>query len=966
MSNFTDLELKDAVSKFVKSEIKTLRTDLGPIDVDYVYDEVKEFAASTFLYDSSSIFYLLSLSANRINRDVLLGIEYLEEMITAIGELGRDTKKITQTSLLEDAASSLSDVERSINEKNVVGSSQFNRYNRNVDRFINNSLLPNVRRFSGQSFPNLYEISRTPQEARTYLKNTIPALKEIHGNVIDEVEQVRQSLSELISLNLPIIAVKNSARNVRLDLRSIKKELDAEDVDGAIGLARDAFLRINAGKAVVNNLMNFNDPREVLMSSSSSSSDRAAAVYPSNSSTPAKIISAYSGPFHIIPSAQDEFLLSANSGLEQSVTLSPLPPASISGYLGETFDIHTAQKANLSCSAGPYTIPASPNNVFEIYVDGLGYRVTLTSGSRTAAQVTAEVNLATKINGDPGTFDDVATALDDSGTLKFEHDTLGDGSIVIGEQNTLNSSLGLTDGRDSNDDTHPDYEQSRGVDANNVIRFLVDDINFVEVSLSQDIAKTASQIASEIVAASALIDAEELEVEASPSNIKVLKVSSKSYGDGSFIALSPNTQIHLDCMETLGFTENQESRSSYVSSDDVAQDIDTMGGVSSYAVDEILSSGDSGTAEYTGLLYRLSLPSGSLSGNENTYNKLRITGGPNTGWYPITDVEILPSREYVYVGRPFNTSTGDGSQNQAWEIHQNSVVIESDDVSTFSSLVPGLGNANAELGIQTQAVGSVSGVRITDGGSYLRFSRYDVRAGDILTLVSPVSSVHTITEVADDGYRLEVDPEVPSDLVSNQYKIENSGLTAYNQFIEDLNNWESTELEPSKFEENLNELERVLNPILIYSKPSAALRNDASNSCSTLKSIYSSLSAILASYSVSDIERIDALLDMLQERGLDRAYDLLLLGYIEDFFNLNKDSASYGGNLLEKMRSVAVNDVPTGRASFEDNMDERLVSTHEDPDADLDFSDQDNESIISELDDLADLDEDPSILRRAY
>ena len=96
MANFTDAELEAYVSQYVRADVKTDRTALGPLDTDYTFAEARELAASTLVFNPSAIFYLLSLSANRVNQDVIQALDYLDDIIVAIGEVGRDTVEVSR------------------------------------------------------------------------------------------------------------------------------------------------------------------------------------------------------------------------------------------------------------------------------------------------------------------------------------------------------------------------------------------------------------------------------------------------------------------------------------------------------------------------------------------------------------------------------------------------------------------------------------------------------------------------------------------------------------------------------------------------------------------------------------------------------------------------------------------------------------------------------------------------------
>jgi len=956
MANFTDEELEDAVSQFVRQEVKTERTPLGPLDTNYTFGEVREIAASTLVFNPSAIFYLLSLAANRVNQDVEQAIEYLDDIIDGIGEVGRDTKEVTQTSLLSDAAAALLEVERTIENNNAITDQPFSRYSRSLDNFTSGSLTPNVRRATGSSFPETYEIVRPPQKAQSSIKENIAELRDLHVTVVSEAEKLTESMSEFLSANLPLLSIQTSVQKVRKDLRDLKDEFDGKTRDGAIEITRDAFLRIQAGKSVITNLTSISDPRESRMASSSSSSDRAAAAYPASEATAASLSPTISAPYLITPST-NEIKIEVNEGLEQVVTLTPDDPASVIGSIDESYDIHAASTAEMTSSgSGPYTVPASPDNSFRIYVDGIGYQTSLTSGSRTASQVAAEINAATRIDGVAGTFDDVATASDVGGSLHIEYDSVGRHSIVLGSNPTLNPALGFTD-----------EQEASGQDANDSIRFVVDDTTVVVAALTTGSTRTAAQVAADIAGASAAIDASAETVVTVSGSITVVKVSSLSYGEGSHVLVDSSTSAQEGAVIALGFYEGQEDRSTYVTIDDLDSEISALSGVSTERDEQTVQSGTGGVAVLDGSDYKLRLPSGTISAPISTSDRLRVANGDNFGWYPITAVNLGGLFDELTVGRPFSAVTGDESQNQNWEIHRDRLIINSDTLDLTSALTVNAASANSEIGLTPGTVrGSTSGVKVRSSGKDLSFSREDVAVGDVLTLKGPTyATQHTVTAVTDDGYQIEVTPEVVNDLVSHLYQIDSGGALAYASFASALSNWFSSVLETSKYAEDILELERTLNPLLVNKNPSAALVGTATTAANNLYNVYDQLSVILEDFTTSAVPRIDAILDMLQERGMDRAHELLLLGEISEFFGLTKDASSYGGNLLEKMRAIAQNDVPQGRTLDEENVDDRLISSFEDTDANFDFSDQDDESGVTEIDDVPDLEEEEDLLNRS-
>lgn len=973
MSGYTDTEIETAVSSFVRSSIKTERDPLGPLSEDNTFAEVREFASSTLVFDPSSIFYLLSLAANRVNQDVLLMVTYLDDLIEAIDEMDGLSTKVTKTALLDDAASALLDAERLLLDPGALSDRQISRYNRALNQFTEASLSPNVRALTGNGFPNTYKIVRPPQEAQSAIKSNISSIRVLHQTVLEEAAQLAVAFSEFLAADLPKVAVQQSITKVRTDLRTLKNQFDAAATsDDAIGMTRDAFLRIRSGQAVVENLSSLSDPSDARMLGTSATSDRAQAAYSSDSSssTPARIETSISAPFLIEPGVSDYVSLVADGSVGVALTLSPPDPAEVVGAVGGPFSIHSAQKANLTgTQSGPLTIPAIPDNVCTVYVDGIEYRSILTPGSTTTLAVAAAIGASVRTDGQSGTLSSVldvtidGSAPSPNGKLYLEHLTAGDHSIVIGDQTALNAVLGFTNSQDSDD-----LISTQGVDGNDEISFLLDETSSVVVSLTTGSSVSSAQVAADIAAASTLCDSFVRAVPVLPSGSEdVVVVRSTSYGEGSRVALDPQNATHRSAMVTLGFLEGQLGSSFYLSLDSLYDEFVGSG----VEVEKSLSSLQSGLDGETVLVgsdYKLRLPTGTVTASLTVNDKLLLESGENAGYYGISSISLGGAFDEITVSRPFRTVTGSGSTGQSWDFRRDRLVIKSISLSTISSIEVLAASANAVLGLTVgKTYGTTSGVRVKDSGKDQSFERNDVKVNDTLTLTGPTyTSVHNITAVSQDGYQLEVTPEVSDDLLGHTYQIDSSGASSYLQFISDLETWSSS-LNASSFDANTLELERRLNPLLSNLNPSIALINDARSSANALRALYTGsggIQEILESFDVERVERIDALLNMLKERGLLRAQDMLLLGQMSSFFAVNKDSASYGGNLLEKMRSIAQNDVAVTTSTSEDHVDSRLTGSYEETDPAFDFSDADDESGRDEVDDIPDLDSEEDIFNQ--
>ena len=61
------------------------------------------------------------------------------------------------------------------------------------------------------------------------------------------------------------------------------------------------------------------------------------------------------------------------------------------------------------------------------------------------------------------------------------------------------------------------------------------------------------------------------------------------------------------------------------------------------------------------------------------------------------------------------------------------------------------------------------------------------------------------------------------------------------------------------------------------------------------------------------VEAVDTLLRSFRENGADRAIDLLLDCRFAEFFGLKEAEASYAGELAERMRELAREDLPVSK-----------------------------------------------------
>jgi hypothetical protein len=400
---------------------------------------------------------------------------------------------------------------------------------------------------------------------------------------------------------------------------------------------------------------------------------------------------------------------------------------------------------------------------------------------------------------------------------------------------------------------------------------------------------------------------------------------------------------------TLGFYDGQSDSSAGVSGDELADAINVVGSITASVNRTFFEEGKTGDVTSPTVI---DLPLDSLGSLAHVGDQLIIRSGVNSGYHKIDSIaRVTEDRVTVSSATPFlAVATG-----QSWQVYRERVKTRSESSGIDSQLAVSSGSANALLGLTTGNVyGTTTGFRVADTGTDVDFSRYDVALGDILYVtIGTTVTQHAVVEIPDPK-QLELAPPINTTSTLAAFQIISSAAVSHEEFIAAMALWDSLVVD-SAFDSDILPLERVMNPLLANPHPSLAQRNDAVDSAEVLQGLLTDLSEVLVAFKVSAVGRIDAALKMLQERGMDRAYDQLMKGEIAGFFGMDKDDAASSSYMLKTMRSVVQNDLPTSKV--EDDVDDTslLISTTG-TDAELDFSDNDKDENVKILGDVPDFD----------
>ena len=229
----------------------------------------------------------------------------------------------------------------------------------------------------------------------------------------------------------------------------------------------------------------------------------------------------------------------------------------------------------------------------------------------------------------------------------------------------------------------------------------------------------------------------------------------------------------------------------------------------------------------------------------------------------------------------------------------------------------------------------------------------DLNEGDLLELYptqfdSPASST-IIVSTEESNLLVELASELATD--TSQYtftvgspvpfaRIRNSRMNNYATLKASLEIWLRLDVNQEAY---FIELRRLLNPLAVNTNPRADQVNDAITQLELLNTKVVELEGLLEAYSADVVPQIDVMLTSLQEKGGDRARDLLLEAQFSTFFGLNMDEMSYSGVVQARLKEINREDLPVrkdNRTGLNAGKEE-LIGSYDETDYEYDISDLD-------------------------
>jgi hypothetical protein len=344
-----------------------------------------------------------------------------------------------------------------------------------------------------------------------------------------------------------------------------------------------------------------------------------------------------------------------------------------------------------------------------------------------------------------------------------------------------------------------------------------------------------------------------------------------------------------------------------------------------------------------------------------------IEVGPS--FYPFSDqradVELAIAEQQTFDGQYLNAITpgatpldvrvtkallgnvGPGGQPvflQNLQMGQRYVVLNSQDSTTAGAVqITGQGNFDAFLVNSTprSAVAMASWVTVPSLPNSLQlgdqFELYTTKAltPSFTALITSVDTAASALELStplpanQPPFMMDVTSTLPFARVRNTV---NQSFVQASQVVE---GWLT--LPMNNTTQAFQSLDAALNPLIANSNPTQAQATVALTIFQNMLTALSSLIATLQGYTANVVEGVDSLIKGYQQKGLDKAVDILLMADFATFFGLDQDDSSYAGSLAKAMRTVQVTDFPVrrdNRVNSTDTASEQTLSQFDDVDFD--------------------------------
>lgn len=808
-------------------------------------DSLLRIIALTLLQQPDSFYFLISLRRNRFKLFLAELIKDLDESTELIPDFRRQIKSINWTSLnkTEDEIVKARDYcEKQGSPGQLVGKTATHLHNFN-------STLEKQLILSGE----VHCASSTAiEKVQKFINKWETSLEFIENEIIDILGATfnRTLLKNVYTMH--------ALEQIGMYLYGERKKLYNLSKEHLSSALHDVYLNTKTAEIVLSLIDLYPAPEEERDSGIGSPAN--SPTYPADIAEPAQVIGNFSGPFLVEP-GDASFQIEINHN-PTNINLPVSTQASVLSSKMEPYEIvHSTQASITGENMGPFTFGGGPpGHNFRIQLDGVVYglaEVNYLLGDLATNEVIANLQ-ANLTDEDGNTLPADVIFSNISGRVRLSCTTPGARLIIIlsSETGDSNTVLGFSDGQSSEDGG---TWEVAGITGNEFIIISVDEGAYQLTTLTEGTIN-ATQVVNDMVAVvgAAIID-----------DGGQVRITSNTYGDGSRIRI-----VSGSALSTLGFSAQQYSQGTHIEPNLIATAINNeITGALATVLTTEKSSGNCETIP--GNLNRLTLPAGETA-NIELGDVITLGGIENAGSHEIIDIW----GDEIGLNRPlfFSENIADEPISAPYTVANSCIQLTSTLVDTLESHlnipVPNI------LWPMGEVFGAVSGFdlpHLTDS----------VRVGDVLYYQAEERTINIV-----DKKRLEVSPLIPMNYPSAVYSIISSDGSSilgdgssFTEFQENLRDWINNYQVTGR-----SEIQRLFN--LARHNPSNSNLASLTVAFTQFRAVLIGLRDILATYKCRSIPEVQDIVDVLEQRGEDKALDELITLQFEGLFT-NYEPKSY-------------------------------------------------------------------------
>lgn len=373
-TDFTDQEIEQAVQQLIKTSISRSYGALGNRQIGQTFNDFQEQTIAVVTLTPNAPYYVVELGTERVVTNIADVSDTIEHLDAAIQALGRAQTPVGSIASLANAkvaatALSLAAGSRTKALADVQSAPAFMRLSANIQQFLTDYSTPNITQ-NGQ-------LIGSAEEGRAAIPGLVRDLKTGLQLLLTKIQNLSNSMDDYGALNLPALLSSGVVQRAAVVIGQMTTLMSQLTPETRVAQIRTVTLNLLAARTVIRNFGSLSSPVQFV------GIEGTGGVWadPLHPAVPAHLVADLPGAYA--------------ARVDSAATTNQLD------FLIETFRTKVSMSGSFEAVltgavAEPFVITAATNDQLELTFINAGIKtvvvVGLTAGTRTAAQVCADIN----------------------------------------------------------------------------------------------------------------------------------------------------------------------------------------------------------------------------------------------------------------------------------------------------------------------------------------------------------------------------------------------------------------------------------------------------------------------------------------------------------------------------------------------------------------------------------------------